>query len=237
MNLLDVLFPGKCPLCGSVHQSGGSGICESCGKKLPYVTEPCCKHCGKPLSDIEKEYCGDCSRKESKLEQGTAIWIYNDEMKKAMADFKYGGCMADGVFYAEELLFCKGDRLAEWQLDGIIPVPLHWRKKWFRGFNQSACIAETVGERLHLPVYSDGLIRSRYTKPQKGLDNRQRAENLKGAVCVNEKYRDKLSRLHRVLLIDDIYTTGATLEECGRVLRQCGIPKVYFTCLCIGRDY
>lgn len=237
MNLPGILFPDKCPVCGTIHQKGGRGICKTCREKLLFVTEPCCKRCGKPVASSETEYCEDCSRRESSLEQGVAVWVYNDEMKKAMADFKYGGCTADGVFYAEELLFHKGSRLSDWHIDGIIPVPIHFRKKWFRGYNQSACVAEAAGERLCIPVYPEGLIRIRYTKPQKGLDDRQRAENLRGAIQVNKKYSGVISRFRGVLLVDDIYTTGATLEECGRVLRKCGVQKVYFACLCIGSDY
>lgn len=237
MNLLNVLFPVKCPLCGGVQRNSPGGICEECRNKLPLVEEPCCKKCGKPVFSLEEEYCQDCRKKTGSLEQGTALWVYTDKMKKAMADFKYGGCMSDSAIYAKELLFYRGNKIMSWRPEGIVPVPLHWRKKWFRGYNQAACIAEALGESLHLPVYSELLVRLRYTKPQKGLDDRQRAENLKGAIGLNERAGETISQLRSVLLVDDIYTTGATLEECAKVLKKQGVQRVYFACLCIGRDY
>lgn len=237
MGVLDLLFPVKCPLCGAVLQKGQRGVCEPCRHKLPLVTEPCCKHCGKPVASVESELCMDCSRRGSVLEQGTALWVYTDGMKRAISDFKYEGCLADGDFYAEELLVHRGGRLRSWGLERIIPVPLHWRKRWFRGFNQAAYVAGIIGRELGVPMLEDALVRTRHTRPQKGLDDRGRQDNLKDAFALNPSYAAEIDQCQRVLLLDDIYTTGATLEACGKVLRNAGVGKVYFACLCIGRDY
>ena len=233
-NILDLLFPAKCPLCGAVLEREGGGVCENCLPCLPEVTEPCCKHCGKPIMRVEEEYCMDCSCRDSVLEQGTALWIYTDTMKKAMADFKYQGCLTDGDFYGQEILRRKGEVLKYWGPDCIIPVPLHWRRRWFRGFNQAAYVADVVGEGMGIPVMEDALLRTRNTSPQKGLNDKQRKENLKDAFAVNSMQLDKMVSYQKVLLLDDIYTTGATLEACGLALRNAGVEKVYFICLCIG---
>ena len=233
-SVLDLLFPVKCPLCGAVLSRNEKGVCDVCRPGLPVVTEPCCKHCGKPLACLEQEYCPDCSDRDSALEQGTALWVYTDDMKKAIADFKYEGCLADGKFYGMELLAGKWELLQLWKPDCIVPVPLHWRKRWSRGYNQAACVAEVIGEGTGTPVIEDALLRTRYTSPQKGLDHRRRRDNLRDAFIVNPSRKDELSLYRRVLMVDDIYTTGATLEACGSTLRNDGVEKVYFICLCIG---
>ncbi len=97
-------------------------------------------------------------------------------------------------------------------------------------------LADELGKLLQLPVLSDVLLRTRYTKPQKGLDSKQRAANVAGAFALKEKGENALRSLRSVLLVDDIYTTGATLEACGDILCRTGVQEVYFVCLCIGKD-
>lgn len=111
------------------------------------------------------------------------------------------------------------------------------QKEVVPGYNQAAVLADELGKLLQLPVLSDALFRTRCTKPQKGLDAKQRAVNVAGAFALNEKGENALRSLRSVLLVDDIYTTGATLEACGDILCRTGIQEVYFACLCIGRDY
>lgn len=236
MDMLNILFPSKCALCDSILMRNERGVCEQCRKKLPMVTEPLCKHCGKPIPYVRQELCHDCEQKESLLVQGRALWLYTDKMKKAMADFKYQGCLADGDFYAGEMLRRRGSWIREKKIQCIIPVPLHWRKEWFRGFNQATYLAEHLGRELGVPVLEDALLRQHNTSPQKALNDRQRRENLKNVFCTNEKYREQLSGYTRILLVDDIYTTGSTLEECAKALKRTGDFQIFSLCLCIGGD-
>lgn len=238
MNFLNILFPARCPVCGDVQElNATAGICKSCYRQLPFVTEPCCKHCGKPIADGQAEFCYDCKKKKSSLTEGTALYVYTERMKKAMAQFKYGGSQVDGDVYGKELWKHRGGKLLAWRLDCIIPVPLHRRRQWFRGYNQAELLAEKLSEAMNVPVLADCLERKRYTRPQKGLDDRTRLKNVKGAFGWKEDAAGESVRGRNVLLVDDIYTTGATLESCGDILRRQGAKNVYFACLCIGRDY
>ena len=240
MNILDVVFPRKCPICSKVLESKKEQICLSCQKILPRVTEPCCARCGKPIAAAEEQYCHDCEEKRrgrDVLKKGSALWVYDSHMKRAMANFKYEGCVEDAVFYVQQLVRFRGQEIMNWRVDAIIPVPLHRRKQWFRGYNQATVLAEELGRHLNLPVLTDMLTRTRYTKPQKGLAPKQRMNNVADAFALTDQGREKAASLSRVLLIDDIYTTGATLEACGEVLKKTGVGEIYFICLCIGRDY
>lgn len=242
MHIVEILFPAKCPICGMILKRQEKRICHSCKRVLPRICEPMCSRCGKPMDDrdMESEYCFDCKRKQINqdvLTKGTALWLYDKRMKKAMADFKYGGCSENAHFFADELYRFRGEQMRKWQAEAIIPVPLHWRKKWFRGYNQAASLASALGARMSIPVYTDILKRKRYTKPQKGLSDRERRCNLQKAFCINQSIQVNERNLRRVLLVDDIYTTGATLESCATVLRTVGVEEIYFACLCIGGGY
>lgn len=236
MRLWELLFPEKCILCNTVLVKGRRGICSDCRKKLPYITEPRCLHCGKPISSAAMEYCFDCSGRTGNLERGISLWEYNDCMKRVMADFKYGGLESNAAFFAEELEECYGEKLRDWNIQAIVPVPLYWRKRWFRGYNQAESLSEALGEKLAIPVFAGLLKRSRNTKPQKGLDSRQRRKNLENAFSLGKTDGFDVERYSTVLLVDDIYTTGTTLESCAGVLRGLGIKKVFFACLCTGGD-
>lgn len=253
MNLLDLLFPAKCPVCGQVLKRKEEWICRSCRKDLPRVTEPACVRCGKPLEEDTKEYCLDCGKKRMSARvnsrgengcmaksdpicRGMALWVYTDSMRRVMADFKYQGYYRESAFFAEELIRFKGDKIRQWKPDYVIPVPLHRRKRWFRGYNQAACLAKEIGQRICVPVVAAALERRRYTRPQKNLDDISRRENVRGAFRICGEWR-KILWGKCVLLVDDIYTTGATLESCADALCEAGVKKVYFVCLCTGGDY
>lgn len=231
------LFPAKCPVCGGIPDDRESRVCSDCKRKLPRICEPMCARCGKPLENVTCEYCYDCEQKrkgKDVLTKGTALWVYDKRMKRAMAEFKYGGCQEDAIFFVEELYRFRGEEMHRWKPDAIMPVPLHWRKKWFRGYNQAECLAELLGKYMGIPVYSDVLLRTHYTKPQKGLDDRERRHNLQDAFSLSKTANRQMRSVKNILLIDDIYTTGATLEACAAVLRTTGVEKIYFACICIG---
>lgn len=240
MNIIDLIFPPRCILCDAVLQNNEKALCGKCYGDLPQVVEPICKRCGKPLEIMGQEYCLDCAEKRTRqdaLEQGIALWIYDENVKRLMANVKYGGCKEDIHFFAKEMMQTYGKKIQDWRIDAVIPVPLHRRRRWFRGYNQAEVLAVDIGKYLNLPVLADVLCRKRPTSPQKGLLPKQRKENLLGAFALDGNKLDSLIGVKEVLLVDDIYTTGATLEACGEVLRQAGVRKIYFACLCIGRDY
>lgn len=237
MSVWELFFPRKCILCGTVLQKGSYGVCAGCRSKLPVIKEPRCLHCGKPIDSIRQEYCTDCTGRTSSLDGGIALWEYTDSMRQVMADFKYGGCESDAEFFANEFAAYHSVKLQSWNIQAIVPVPLHWRKRWFRGYNQAESFAGILGQKLSVPVYTEVLKRIRYTEPQKGLDSRQRRKNLQGAFDAAKDAENRIKNCTTILLVDDIYTTGATLEACADVLRRLGVQRVYFTCLCTGRAY
>lgn len=242
MNPFGFLFPPACPICGTVLKKTEKKVCLTCRRKLSEarVAEPACARCGKPLEEIETEYCMDCEKKRRKkydsLRQGTALWIYTDSLKEAMASFKYEGCYENAAFFAEEFIRFRKEKLLAWKPDFLIPVPLHRHRRWFRGYNQAEILAEEIGKRLHLPVENDVLCRNLDTNPQKQLDDKARYRNMVSAFYVPESAIYKLNG-KRVVLIDDIYTTGSTLEACAGELKKAGVSEIYSACLCIGRDY
>lgn len=230
--ILDLLYPEKCIVCHRVMEpSEGAGLCVDCRSLLLPVEEPRCKRCSKALADMETEMCEDCRDRKFYVERGFALYPYNGPMRRAIRNFKYSGELAGGIYFAEQMAERYGNWVRSLSPDVLIPVPIHKKRMRFRGFNQAACLAEGIGRRLGIPVEQNGLIRTENTKPQKGLDSRSRLNNLKKGFAVSQKgggYRC-------AVLVDDIYTTGATLEACGKALREAGTKSIYFLCLCIGR--
>ena len=236
--ILDIIYPVRCPVCGEIVVPKGELICKVCQEKLVYISEPRCKKCSKPIELDEKEYCSDCERKSFHFDRGYAVWVYDDVMKQSIANFKYRNKKEYADFYVREMLRVYKDKIQKRSPDAIVPVPIHISKYIDRGYNQADILARGLGKELQIPVLSDMLLRSKKTLPQKKLDDKERLRNLMKAFQLNEKLVATYPKsTSRILLVDDIYTTGSTIEACTNVLKSSGVKEIDFIVLCIGKGY
>lgn len=233
----ELLYPRRCPICEDIVIPKGKKICAACKALLIYVKEPYCKKCGKPVAEKEQEYCFDCSRREYRYDSGLALFVYDQTMKNSIAAFKFHGKKEYADFYVEEMAAKLGERILAKKPDVLIPVPVHRKKKRFRGFNQAELLASGLSRTLGIPMDSRLLVRIRNTAPQKEVNGKERMKNLECAFGLCADAERVLSDYRHIMLVDDIYTTGSTIEACSRVLLSNGIPKVSFVSLCIGKGY
>jgi ComF family protein len=233
---MEIIYPSTCPVCMEVldkRMDHECYICERCKKKLSYIQSPRCLKCGKPVDHDETEFCYDCSRVEHIYTQGVGVWAYTNEIKNSIYQFKYHNKREYGTFYGLEIKNRYEAVINNWHADVLIPVPLHKSKLRKRGYNQAEIIAKEVGSLLGMPVDSNLLERRKKTRAQKELSDKERLKNLKNAFQItqnNVKY-------NRVILVDDIYTTGTTIDACTKVLLDAGVNKVFYISLCIGKGF
>lgn len=231
--ILDILYPRRCILCDGVLDTPDSGVCTQCRPKLNYVKEPSCKKCGKPIGDERGEYCYDCREGRHSYAQGKSVWVYQGEMKQSIYRFKDGGRREYAEFYAKESARLYGDWIKRKDIQAIIPIPIHRHKRYKRGYNQAEIYAKELGKQCGLPVDSKTLIRVVDTLPQKTLSDRERKNNLKKALKIGV---DGV-QWKRVLVVDDIYTTGSTVDAAAAVLQEAGVEKIYILSITIGNGY
>lgn len=231
MGILSILYPDRCPVCHQVIEGKGR-VCSKCRKKLPYIKEPKCKKCGKELERTEDEYCRDCQRFSHAYDRGGAVFSYDDVMKKSISMFKYHNRREYAAFYAEEMKERCGRLIGLCAPQVILPIPIHREKRRQRGFNQAELVAKELGKLLKIPVDPGYLLRTQKTVPQKELTRRERKENLKEAF----QLRENAVVYDRVLLIDDIYTTGATIDAVSEILRKNQTKIIFFLTICVGRN-
>lgn len=227
--IIRLLWPEVCPFCGKVSREG---ICLACREKINHlvIRHPKCMKCGKPVRKNEQEYCYDCTHTHHHYDKGVALWLHKPPVSTSVYQFKYHNHRTFGKYYVEEILKVYGGILRKWKIDIIIPIPLHPRRRRKRGYNQAAIVAEGIGENLNIPVDEKCVKRIRYTVPQKKMDHSSRRRNLKGAFRVTASFRP----VKTVLLVDDIYTTGNTIDEISLILRRAGVEKIYFLTISIG---
>ena len=230
--VMDLIYPRRCPICQEIV--GEERVHRQCLRKLEYVEEPLCKKCGKPIFSEEAEYCFDCTNHGKSFSQGRAVWVYNDAIDKSIFEYKYKGKREFADFYVDEVLRTLGRWIKRISPDLILPVPLSKKKERTRGFNQAGLLGSGIGRALEISVQDGVLVRNRNTEPQKSLGPKERYENLSKAF---ETRDGRLVEGKRILLVDDIYTTGSTVEACSRVLLQAGADSVFFITLCIGKGY
>lgn len=231
-NAVNTLFPGRCPICETLVDAVGD-VCTDCAGKLKYITSPFCMICGKQLEDDTGEVCSDCERKHHSFVRGVGALAYTKDIKQSMYRFKYSNRREYAVFYSDILIKLKGHIIEPWKPDVIVPVPLHAARYRKRGYNQAGLIAEEIGRRLGVLVDEGLLVRNVNTAPQKELNDKERTKNTKNAFQVIHN----IVKYKRVLLVDDIYTTGATLDACSDALTNAGAAQVYFAAVCIGRGF
>ena len=227
---LDSLLPPRCLSCGEVMESTGN-LCPDCWGKVDFITPPQCDSCGRPFDFAvgEETLCGVCARGKPSYGRARAVFRYDDFSRGLVLAFKYADRSDIAPAFGRWLARSGGALLSG--ADYLIPVPLHWRRLFMRRYNQAALLAHAVGDETGLPVLPDLLRRVRPTPPLGRLSAAQRHARLAGAIALSPAYTDSgpkggFLQARRIVLIDDVMTSGATAGECVKILYAAGAENV-----------
>lgn len=220
-SVLSLLFPWRCPGCDQLLPYPVP-VCETCALTLKRIAKPLCIRCGDPFPEHWRvRICPDCRTRRSPVTRIRSVFYYEGLAQQMIRDAKYKRKARPLRFFAEQLFlfFC-----SEWTapIDAIVPVPLHRMREWERTFNQAEILSREVSRLTGLPLWQP-LRKIKPTPPQSLLSGTARRANLAGTFRLD----GSVSAPKSVLLIDDVVTTGATLEECARILRTAGVRKVH----------
>lgn len=224
--LADILFPPACVVCdklleGDLHFS----FCPACFSKVRFISHPLCPRCGLPyFTETESDHlCGDCLSRKQYFTSVRSLGVYETSLLKAIQRFKYHGSLHAGEALGSLMAALSHQTFDDGQYDVLMPVPLHIQRLRERGFNQSLVLARAVASRFSVELDFMTLRRTASTAPQTGLKKEERAANVRGAFKLEEGHRVKGKK---VLVIDDVYTTGSTVRECARILTRGGAERV-----------
>ncbi len=228
----DLIYPPRCRVCG--EWSGGAGeICADCRDGFEWIVRPICPVCGRPFQSSPHDHpCGECLLKPPRFDALRSVAIYRGSLRETILRFKFSGRTSLAPQLGRFLFEVFETEFAHQDFDSVIPVPLHRARLKWRGFNQSLLLAGEVGKRAGLWADPYSLARKRATLPQVNLTDNQRAINIKGAFDVK---RPGFIKNRNILLVDDVSTTGITLNECARTLKKHRAASVY--CLTIASSY
>lgn len=223
-----LLYPRRCVICDEVVEERNSYVCAACRHKLVYIKEPQCMKCGKQL-EKEEEYCEDCRRVTHEYIQGSALYDYGS-MADSIFRFK-NGRREYADFFAEELYIHKKNWLQRIHPDALIPVPIHRTRLYRRGYNQAQELAVRLSEYTDIPTQANLIKRVKNTGALKDLTHAERQNNLKKAFKIVQND----VKLDTIVVIDDIYTTGSTIDEIARTFHELFPCRIYYLALAIGR--
>lgn len=216
--LLDIVFPPQCYICKD-SLTGGNSICDSCFSDLPRINDAYCMRCSEPFEGMftENPICPNCHQLEFTFLYAKAALMNSDLTRKLIIDYKYG----KQRYLSKILAKCCAevvtgdDRFRNLPNPALIPVPLHWRRKLSRGFNQAGLLADEISKLTGIPSIAM-IKRSRYTTTQTRLSRNQRMINLKDAFTIVKNP----PAIQTAILIDDVFTTGSTSEACASILKK-----------------
>jgi ComF family protein len=222
--VLDAVLPPRCLKCGDIL-STVQGLCPDCWRKLTWLGAPCCACCGQPFPfDAGADsLCGACLQKHPAYDRARAVFRYDDESRDLIIGLKHAD-RTESVPALAGWMARAGTTLLE-TAEVIVPVPLHWTRLAARRFNQAALLAQAIGRNAELPVLPQALDRRRATRSQGHLGRMARFRNVKGAIAVAERQATAVTN-RRILLIDDVITTGATVESAAKALISAGARSV-----------
>lgn len=229
LRFLDLVLPPRCLACGTEVGVAGA-LCPICWQGISFIAAPHCARCGLPFDyDPTGEgatnlVCGACLARPPNFDRCRSVFAYDDASRALLLGFKHGDRTDCAPSFAQWLARAGAMLLAEGDVV-IAPVPLHRWRLLKRRYNQSALLALELGRLTGRPVLPDLLIRRRATPSQGGLSAKGRVRNVEGAFALNPRWRDRVKDT-RILLVDDVFTTGATVGECARALRRGGARAV-----------
>lgn len=221
---LNAVVPPRCLACGEIVAEQGQ-VCAPCWVGIDFIAGAVCACCGTPFElPVETgSICAACAREAPPYARARSVMRYGEVSRRLILRFKHGDKLESVPTFGTWLNRAGAELTRDAAV--IAPVPLHrWRLLW-RRYNQSAMLALALGKASGVPVIPDLLARLRSTPSQGGLDREERFANVRRAFAVRPRYRDRIAG-RRVLLIDDVLTTGATVGACARVLRRGGASPV-----------
>ena len=223
---VDFALPPRCPACGTIVGEPHR-FCLPCWQSLTFLGEPCCARCGLPFEygAGEAVECGRCLADPPRFDGARAAVAYGEVARKVALKLKYSG--RPGVAATLANFMARHMDAREDVL--LVPVPLHRWRIWKRGYNQAALIASALGARFGCPAELDILRRVKRTPPLKGLGRRERADTVRGAFRISDAGKAIL-RGRDVILIDDVFTSGATANACAKALKRGGAASVRVLC-------
>nr|QIM10548.1 phosphoribosyltransferase [uncultured Alphaproteobacteria bacterium] len=223
--ILDFILPYRCMKCGRVLPEPGY-LCDGCSETMNFIGTNCCRKCGHPLYEENtgsKMLCAGClDRRRSFYRLSRSAVIYDESSKNLILGLKFLDRTENANLLAA-MLKVAGKDIFEAGADVLIPVPLHYTRLIKRRYNQSSLLAVRLGKMVGLPVDNFSLIKHKRTRPQTEFSGRERVANVKGVFSV--RYPERIKG-KRVILIDDVMTTGSTLKESSRVLRRAGAKSI-----------
>jgi len=219
---IDYILPLRCPSC-QVFISTNDGFCADCWSKINFISKPYCKlcGCGLGLSILDGLTCGRCFSNSPKYELLRSLMKFNEHSKRIIHAFKYHDKTGLGKVFAK--LLCQRYELEISNVDLIIFVPMNKLKRLFRMYNQAQILAHEIALILKKPLWHNVLIKSKWTKSQASLSKIERERNLSNSLKFNSKYNIKGKK---ILLVDDVMTTGTTINKCTKLLKQAGASSV-----------
>jgi len=234
--LLDLVYPppAHCVVCGGMLEEGERDVCHRCFRTIEYIEEPVCRKCGKPLLHTQfPQYCYDCVTMEHCFTRGASVGVFDGTLKQLIFNFKFKGKKRLAGLLSG-LLIEKLETLNWPAVECVVPVPLSRKRLSQRGFNQVHLLAKPVAKALNCKLVADNLVKVKNTRLQRELSRGERLKNLKDSFRVKNP---KQFKAKRILLVDDIFTTGATVDECSRVLLESGAREVYVLTLASGKGF
>lgn len=235
--LLEFVFPSNiyCISCGKpIDSDAPYSLCGACLRELHWADRWTCQKCGKPLTPNATELlCRDCTEGERQFEKAYSCVLYGTAEREIIHRFKYN----ERTYYGEPLAKLMQERLIHeaWKEDLILPVPMYKGKERRRGYNQAALLAKSLSKKRGTPFRSDLLIRRRDSVPMSKLNAVERRENSKNLFRITPG-KGTLLRGKTILLVDDVYTTGSTMEACSAVLKAEGVKEIYCITFAAGLD-
>jgi ComF family protein len=220
-DFLGLLFPSRCFHCGAQHRGGHAFLCDTCKEELSFLTGDLCPRCGTPRS---AGGCETCAKSTFVFDQARAVYSFSPVVQSLIHNLKYSDLPAVGRFLgAQAAQFIQQNEPFPW-IDVIAPVPLHAVRKRHRGYNQADVIARTCARNTGIPYIANLIKRARYTQTQTKLNRTQRQQNVTGAFRVHPAHRIQGKS---VVIMDDVFTTGATTNAIAEALKAGGASKVY----------